>query len=268
VRNSSSSATEEGIFVTKSRKLSGDRDSFSIVVVRLIYLSDENVICSLVSIDSVLPTFRSLHICSLVLIFGQTTIEYESLYPESFLDFVTNIHSSVAEELEFRTRGQAENTLWKAARKVRITASNFHDIKTRKPNTPATNLVKKIVNESEKDLILPALKWGRKMEPIAKKRYKAFNKLKLKQNVTIMEKGLFICSTYGFLGASPDGLVMTGGESYLIEVKCPYKYRFQTIDDACKDNSFCCFLNDDNNVQQRNKYHAEQKYLHNERKVF
>ena len=70
VRNSSSSATEEGIFVTKSRKLSGDRDSFSIVVVRLIYLSDENVICSLVSIDSVLPTFRSLHICSLVLIFG------------------------------------------------------------------------------------------------------------------------------------------------------------------------------------------------------
>jgi hypothetical protein len=44
VRNSSSSSTEEGIFVTKSRKLSGDRDSFSIVVVRLIYLSDENVI--------------------------------------------------------------------------------------------------------------------------------------------------------------------------------------------------------------------------------
>jgi hypothetical protein len=45
VRNSSSSVTEEGIFVTKSRKLSGDRDSFSIVVVGLIYLSDENVIC-------------------------------------------------------------------------------------------------------------------------------------------------------------------------------------------------------------------------------
>jgi hypothetical protein len=183
-----------------------------------------------------------------------TTIENESLSPESFLDFVTNIPSSVEEELEFRTRGQAENTLWKAARKVRITASNFHDIKTRKPNTPATNLVKKIVNESEKDLILPALKWGRKMEPIAKKRYKAFNKLKLKQNVTIMEKGLFICSTYGFLGASPDGLVRTGGESYLIEVKCPYKYRFQTIEDACKDNSFCCFLDDDNNVQLKRSH--------------
>jgi hypothetical protein len=44
--------------------------------------------------------------------------------------------------------------------------------------TPATNLLKKIVSESEKDLILPALKWGRKMEPIAKKRYKAFSKLK------------------------------------------------------------------------------------------
>jgi hypothetical protein len=43
-----------------------------------------------------------------------TTIENESLSPESFLDFVTNIPSSVTEELEFRTRGQAENTLWKA----------------------------------------------------------------------------------------------------------------------------------------------------------
>jgi hypothetical protein len=252
VRNSSSSATEEGIFVTKSRKLSGDRDSFSIVVVRLIYLSDENVICSLVSIDSVLPTFRSLHICSLVLIFGCGS--NKSNITALVVPSLEHIPSSVAEELEFRTRGQAENTLWKAARKVRITASNFHDIKTRKPNTPATNLVKKIVNESEKDLILPALKWGRKMEPIAKKRYKAFNKLKLKQNVTIMEKGLFICSTYGFLGASPDGLVMTGGESYLIEVKCPYEYKFQTIEDACKDNSFCCFLDDDNNVQLKRSH--------------
>ena len=40
-----------------------------------------------------------------------TTIENESLSPESFLDFVTNIPSSEAGELEFRTRGQAENTL-------------------------------------------------------------------------------------------------------------------------------------------------------------
>jgi hypothetical protein len=177
-----------------------------------------------------------------------TTIENESLSPDNFLEFVTNIPSSVTEKLEFRTRNQAENTLWKAARKVRITASNFHDIKTRKPNIPATNLVNKIVSESEIDLISPALKWGRKMEQIAKKCYKAFKKLKCNQNVTIMKKGLFIYSTYGFLGASPDGLVRTG-KSYLIEVKCPYTYRFQTIEDACKDNSCCCFLDDDNNVQ-------------------
>ena len=48
-------------------------------------------------------------------------IDKESLSPESFLDFVTNILSSVAEELEVRTRGQAENNLWKQARKARIT---------------------------------------------------------------------------------------------------------------------------------------------------
>lgn len=187
------------------------------------------------------------------------TIDKESLSPESFLDIVTNIPSSVAEELEVRTRGQAENDLWKNARKARITASIFHDIKTRKPNTPDTNLVKKILNVTEQDLEMPALKWGRKMEPIAKKRYKAFKKLKFNQNVTVMEKGLYISSTCGYLGASPDGLVKNGDEFYLIEVKCPYKYRFQTVDDACKDKSFCCFLDENNNVQlkQSHKYFTQ-----------
>jgi hypothetical protein len=45
-----------------------------------------------------------------------------------------------------------------------------------------------------------------------------------------MEKGVFICSTYGFLDASPDGLV------------------------ANHDNSFCCFLDDDNNVQLKRSH--------------
>ena len=158
-----------------------------------------------------------------------TTIEEESLTTESFLDLVNTTPHDVIEEIEIRTRGQAENPLWHTARRSRITASNFHDIKTRKPSTPADNLVKKIRNENDCEISTPALKWGRKMEPIAKKkRYKATKKLKFKQNVTVMEKGLFVCSYCGFLGASPDGMIRTGSDVYLIEVKCPYKYRFQT----------------------------------------
>ena len=39
----------------------------------------------------------------------------------------------------------------------------------------------------------------------------------------------------GILGASPDGLV---GETDIIEVKCPYRWRDSTLAEAVKDNSF------------------------------
>ena len=39
----------------------------------------------------------------------------------------------------------------------------------------------------------------------------------------------------GILGASPDGLV---GETDIIEVKCPYRWRDSTFAEAVKDKSF------------------------------
>ena len=40
----------------------------------------------------------------------------------------------------------------------------------------------------------------------------------------------------GVLGASPDGLV---GEDHVVEVKCPYTYRNQTLDESLKHKTFC-----------------------------
>jgi hypothetical protein len=47
--------------------------------------------------------------------------------------------------MEIRTRGQHENPLWYKVRKGRITASIFHDVLTRKSNTPPQKLVERIV---------------------------------------------------------------------------------------------------------------------------
>lgn len=55
------------------------------------------------------------------------------------------------------------------------------------------------------------------------------------------ECGLFISSSVGYLGASPDGLVYRGGEVCgCIEVKCPFSVRDSTISDACMKPQFFC----------------------------
>ena len=53
---------------------------------------------------------------------------------------------------------------------------------------------------------MPSLKYGRNIEPIAKKKYlKYFTKEH--KNTSNVEWGLFVCEDKPFLGASPDLLV-------------------------------------------------------------
>lgn len=41
---------------------------------------------------------------------------------------------------------------------------------------------------------------------------------------------------------------------YLIEIKCPYKWRKKSLHDACKDKEFCCFLDDNNEIQLKKNH--------------
>lgn len=52
----------------------------------------------------------------------------------------------------------------------RVTASMFHGIKTKKDTTKPDNIVHKVLGES-KLFDNSAVAWGRKQQPIAKKRY-------------------------------------------------------------------------------------------------
>jgi hypothetical protein len=111
--------------------------------------------------------------------------------------------SSVVNELEIRTRGQHENPLWYKV-KNRITAFIFHDVLTRKSNTPPQKLVpvERIVGNSESACVdTKVLQWGRKHELIAKKRYKAaaYKILNCKQKGNVHERGVFLCDTAHFL---------------------------------------------------------------------
>jgi hypothetical protein len=86
--------------------------------------------------------------------------------------------SSVVNELEIRTRGQHENPLWYKVRKGRITASIFHDVFTRKSNTPPQKLVERIVGNSESACVdTKTLQWGRKTN--SQKKVQGLQKIKL-----------------------------------------------------------------------------------------
>lgn len=182
-----------------------------------------------------------------------STIEQEQMTREDFQGFLTQCTQEVANEIEFRTRGQHSNPLWVSARKCRVTASIFHDIKTRKDSTCPDKLVEKIFGET-KSFDNEALAWGRKQEMVAKKRYKAHMKLKQKKNVKVLEKGLVVCTSWSYVGASPDGVVSSEERTVLLEIKCPYKWRKSKILDACKDDDFYCTSDENGNISLKSNH--------------
>ena len=65
--------------------------------------------------------------------------------------------------------------------------------------------------------------------------------------VEVVETGLHISPDYAYLGASPDGLVKCVKCGLgVIEIKSPYKYRDAPWEQAAKDTSYGCILNNGN----------------------
>ena len=101
-------------------------------------------------------------------------------------------------------------------------------LKQKKESTKSENIISRLTGQG-KPLENNAVHWGIKQETIAKKRDKAYMKLKKKQNVNVEDMGLVLCAQCSYIGASPDGLVKSDTNMYLLEVKCPYKWRQSTI---------------------------------------
>ena len=166
-------------------------------------------------------------------------------------------------QIEQATVGQADNTLWHAHRKGRITASNFYKVKTKveslrkdeKNTVSAEKLVASLIGECAPPRDLPALKYGREMEPVAKAFYLEIFKRNHK-DVKYRECGLFIRETKQFLGASPDLLVECSccGKG-ILEVKCPFCIANDipthlNLDDLVR-------INDEVTLKRKHSYYAQ-----------
>ncbi|KAI4463178.1 exonuclease phage-type/recb c-terminal domain-containing protein [Holotrichia oblita] len=134
-------------------------------------------------------------------------------------------------ELACTSVGQFNNNLYVMERKRRLTASNFGSVVKRKDSTPCHNLVKNLL--SKRFVETPALRFGKVKEAVA---ISLFEK---QMNMKVLPAGLFVDTEYGFLAASPDGLI---GENYLIEVKCLYSLNKtgETLEDAVQAKKNVC----------------------------
>eukprot|EP00117_Sycon_ciliatum_P014839 scpid81162/ scgid14934/ len=136
------------------------------------------------------------------------------------------------------TRSQSLSPLWMRYRQERITASNFGVVCRRKSTHAPASLLSCILGRNVNNVPLErfdgwAMQWGKDNEHLAIRRYEQLFKR------TVRPSGLVINPALCWLGASPDGLVSDFNESAghrgLVEVKCPYKYRHQRIENVCTD---------------------------------
>lgn len=149
-----------------------------------------------------------------------TDAEYEKAEQELLNNIATLLHDR--EILEYSTRGQSSNDAWFCARRQLLTASNFGQVCKLRPTTSHEKRAHDIVFSSGK-LDTAAVRWGKEKEAEARDLLEII----ISQKVT--ECGLFVDKEIIGLGGSPDGLV---GDDAIVEIKCPWSARLQTIQEA------------------------------------
>uniref|UniRef100_A0A3B3UJX6 Uncharacterized LOC106951506 n=1 Tax=Poecilia latipinna TaxID=48699 RepID=A0A3B3UJX6_9TELE len=163
------------------------------------------------------------------------------------LDPRAELDRNLLQQVEVLTRGQSTNQDWFHWRKNRITASVAHRIAhsrfvNGKSKAPPLSYLAAITGEGPK-VRTRAMSWG------IEKEAETLKSAALGQPVRVLECGLFIDSQRPWLAASPDGIVVdarSGRRLLCLEVKCPYKHRHRSVEDACRDDpAFCLQLDGD-----------------------
>ncbi|XP_049877293.1 uncharacterized protein LOC126374645 [Pectinophora gossypiella] len=139
------------------------------------------------------------------------TIEPEEL-KKNCLEKLSEFQKTIQEikQIAEETIGQHENDLYNLHRCDRLTASNFGMICKRRNTTPCHNHVKQILYKN--NIMTNDMTYGQRNESMARtffiENYKK----------SVRPSGLYIDEEFGFLGASPDGIVEN--ERAILEIKC------------------------------------------------
>ncbi|XP_021379090.1 uncharacterized protein LOC110466710 [Mizuhopecten yessoensis] len=176
---------------------------------------------------------------------------------------IDELASDDVQSIQEATTGQSDNHRWTEMRKGRITASNFHAVDTKvcsyekKVECDVKPLIKNIMGYTTVNPNVKSLKYGREMEPVAKK---DFLKLYCKHHRSVIysECGLFVDKRHPFLGASPDLLLSCSccGEG-LLEIKCPMVKKCEVCSSFCTCNLPNCLTKTNPPTLKKLGYYAQ-----------
>ena len=165
---------------------------------------------------------------------------------ESFLQLLQETYTEeVCKDIVAATVKQSLSPTWKQHRTGRLTASMFYAAATYKGHELFNSVVKTVLNMYG-SFSSDAMLHGLSAEDSARQQY-AVRHAEYHPEVEVVETGLHISPEYAYLGASPDGLVKCVKCGLgVIEIKSPYKYRDAPWEQAAKDTSYGCILNNGN----------------------
>ena len=161
---------------------------------------------------------------------------------------------------------QSECPVWYDVRQKRITGWKCGQILTQKSRTSA--LLKNILYTKPMCNVPAPITWGQENESTACQAYVKYMQLSGQVNLTARKCGFIIHPEKGWLGSSPDGVVMdTADKSFagLLELKCPYTKQDILPKEACQDPNFYCSLSDDGSITLKRAhayYHQIQLQLY------
>ena len=198
---------------------------------------------------------------SCFVLMGQAECTPEPLQPISTPRESNILSSDEIDAIEKITVGQADNEAWHQQREGRITASNFYRVFTKvesmkvSEENSADKLVDSLLGKAKPPTNLPALKYGRDMEPIAVEEFIKYFK-KHHKDVRYRECGIFIDKTKQYLGASPDLLIECSccGEA-VVEIKNPFSIANEIP--SAHNLSYLCMCNGQVALKQQHQYFAQ-----------
>lgn len=169
-----------------------------------------------------------------------------------------NVSSIERERIEAETRMQAKQEEWFAVRAKRITGSKCGRILCQIKKT--TSLLRECLYPTPLNPPPKPIAWGRRFEQVAIEKYTAHMNAAGKK-VIVSACGFLVHPTEGWLGASPDGVVVDATceePNGLLEVKCPYTQRDKKPVNACSDSNFYCELVDSEvRLKKRHAYYHQ-----------
>ncbi|XP_069105157.1 uncharacterized protein [Argopecten irradians] len=142
-------------------------------------------------------------------------------FTQHMVDRAQKVTERQAQDIQNDTKLQAKSQAWIHNRKWRVTASKFGDVTHATSRRNMEKLCSSIL--SSKPIIKKSVFHGKAYER------KAITKFEQKTGLKVKKCGLFVDKDYPYLGATPDGIITEEDKKAIVEVKCPYSGRNESI---------------------------------------